>query len=165
MYRVAIGRTARIARKSLPQLNVPIPTIPLRELPFDAGALPDSFEPASIAFAQKLDSFFAKKYTPRAQQARRDLRIPEGHKAVLSIDGGGVRGLIPLVLVRRLEEKYKAPCYEIFDVILGSSTGAIIGGMIASGSTAEEIQTFYHDEIHRVFELARDGRPTEPDAV
>jgi predicted acylesterase/phospholipase RssA len=102
-----------------------------------------------------------KNYTDRALKTRRQLGIPDTHAAVLSLDGGGARGLIPLGLLVRFEELYGTPCYEIFDVVFGTSTGSIIGALIASGLPASEIRTFYHDELHKIFDLARDGKNSD----
>ncbi|WP_445364927.1 patatin-like phospholipase family protein [Microbulbifer sp. ANSA001] len=45
---------------------------------------------------------------------------------ILIIDGGGIRGLIPLYVLQYIEEKLGKPTSEIFDVFSGVSTGAII---------------------------------------
>jgi len=106
--------------------------------------------------------FPRKAYTTRARAARSSLGIPDDNLAVLSLDGGGVRGLSPLALLAKLEQTYGTPSYEIFDVILGTSTGSIIGSLIAAGLSADEIQKIYREEIHRIFALAREGNPSEP---
>lgn len=45
---------------------------------------------------------------------------------ILSICGGGVRGLIPLYVLREIENKYNKPISEIFDYYAGSSIGSLI---------------------------------------
>lgn len=45
---------------------------------------------------------------------------------ILSIDGGGIRGIIPLTILSHLEEDTKKPIAQLFDVITGTSTGGII---------------------------------------
>ena len=45
---------------------------------------------------------------------------------ILSIDGGGVRGIIPAVLVAAIEHIFGLPITEIFDVFVGTSTGGLI---------------------------------------
>ncbi|MGA3210662.1 MAG: patatin-like phospholipase family protein, partial [Terriglobales bacterium] len=45
---------------------------------------------------------------------------------VLSIDGGGVRGIIPAEILAYITLKTKLPVYEMFDLVAGTSTGGII---------------------------------------
>ena len=45
---------------------------------------------------------------------------------MLSIDGGGIRGLIPALVLEELERRLERPLYSVFDVIAGTSTGGII---------------------------------------
>jgi hypothetical protein len=53
-------------------------------------------------------------------------------RTILSIDGGGVRGIIPLACLVRLESKLGRPCREIFDMAAGTSTGAVIAAGLLS---------------------------------
>src|SRR4051794_34389953 len=46
---------------------------------------------------------------------------------ILSIDGGGIRGLIPARLLVELERISGRPIAELFDVVAGTSTGGLIG--------------------------------------
>ncbi|WHI52798.1 patatin-like phospholipase family protein [Microbulbifer sp. MLAF003] len=45
---------------------------------------------------------------------------------ILIIEGGGVRGLIPLYIIQYLESRLGKPVSELFDVFSGVSTGAAI---------------------------------------
>jgi len=47
-------------------------------------------------------------------------------KKILSIDGGGIRGLIPALVLARIEELTERRIAELFDVIAGTSTGGIL---------------------------------------
>jgi len=79
---------------------------------------------------------------------------------VLSIDGGGVRGVVPARLLQEIEEKTGKPISALFDIISGTSTGAIIGGSLVMPDTqdpakprfsAKEILAFYHRLSSTIF--------------
>ncbi|MHA1721357.1 MAG: patatin-like phospholipase family protein, partial [Promethearchaeota archaeon] len=46
-------------------------------------------------------------------------------KRILVLKGGGVRGVLQLDSLRIIEKHYKKQIYEIFDLIVGTSVGAI----------------------------------------
>ncbi len=53
---------------------------------------------------------------------------------VLSIDGGGIRGIIPATLLAALEDVTQQPIAGLFDLIVGTSTGGILAlGLTAPG--------------------------------
>ncbi len=58
---------------------------------------------------------------------RTDL-APRGrnHVAVLAVDGGGIRGLIPARVLAALEHRAGMPACRLFDLVAGTSTGGII---------------------------------------
>jgi uncharacterized protein len=45
---------------------------------------------------------------------------------ILSIDGGGIRGIIPAIVLHHLEQRTGRPVADLFDVIAGTSTGGIL---------------------------------------
>jgi patatin-like phospholipase/acyl hydrolase len=45
---------------------------------------------------------------------------------ILSIDGGGIRGIIPALVLAEIERRTERPACELFDLIAGTSTGGII---------------------------------------
>jgi patatin-like phospholipase/acyl hydrolase len=52
---------------------------------------------------------------------------------VLSIDGGGIRGIIPAVILDELQKRLDKDLYTFFDLIAGTSTGGIIALGIRTG--------------------------------
>lgn len=45
---------------------------------------------------------------------------------LLTIDGGGVRGIIPAMILEEIEKRTKTPIYQMVDAVAGNSTGGII---------------------------------------
>jgi len=62
---------------------------------------------------------------------------------ILSIDGGGTRGLFPATILRQLEIDLGKKVTDVFDVIVGAATGGIIVSTIAGGLPMETIQNLY----------------------
>ncbi len=85
------------------------------------------------------------------ETALKNLGIKPGNKIILSIDGGGIRGIFTLQLLKRLEELAGSPCYEWCDMVAGTSTGAIIAGLILSRNDAVTIEELYIKLVARVF--------------
>ena len=54
-------------------------------------------------------------------------------EAILTMDGGGIRGLILIQLLLALEEFTKQPIVQLFDWIAGTSTGGILALAITHG--------------------------------
>ncbi len=82
-------------------------------------------------------------------------------KRILQIDGGGIMGVIPSTVLASLEEKLSnKPLCKCFDLITGTSTGAIIGGAIAAGVPAKEIASIYTDKGKELFTRRTLWNPT-----
>ena len=47
-------------------------------------------------------------------------------RTILSLDGGGMRGIIPAIVLAEIEHRSKRAIPELFDVVAGTSTGGII---------------------------------------
>ena len=74
---------------------------------------------------------------------------------ILQIDGGGVKGIIPAIICAEIEKRLDKPIYEIFDLITGTSTGAVIGGALAMGMCASKLKNFYLNEVVDLFSRPR----------
>ena len=73
-------------------------------------------------------------------------------KRILSISGGGLKGVIPATVLANLEAVTGKKCCEIFDFIAGTSTGSILGGVLASGqTTAQECLNMYLNDGKKLF--------------
>ncbi|MGH2402032.1 MAG: patatin-like phospholipase family protein [Candidatus Limnocylindria bacterium] len=72
-------------------------------------------------------------------------------RRILSIDGGGVRGIIPAVLLASLERSTGRLTRETFDLVAGTSTGAVLAAGIAAGIPAERLVTLYAVRSPEVF--------------
>jgi len=77
---------------------------------------------------------------------------------ILSIDGGGIRGLVPALVLTEIERRTERPISGLFDLIAGTSTGGIIAlGVTKPGEdggpafTAEEIADLYLKRGERIF--------------
>lgn len=75
---------------------------------------------------------------------------------LLSIDGGGIRGLIPALVLAEVERMAGAPCSSLFDLIAGTSTGGILALGLAHGYPAAQLAQLYEDEGSVIF-----SRPIE----
>ncbi|XP_010269035.1 PREDICTED: patatin-like protein 2 [Nelumbo nucifera] len=83
---------------------------------------------------------------------------------ILSIDGGGIRGIIPGIILGYLESQLQeldgkdARLADYFDVIAGTSTGGLVTAMLTAPNeknrplfSAEDIKAFYLEQCPRIF--------------
>jgi patatin-like phospholipase/acyl hydrolase len=91
---------------------------------------------------------------------------------ILTIDGGGICGILPASVLAEFERRYLggASVAPHFDMIAGTSTGGIIALALAHGVTASQIRDIYVErgayifppisEFGRLYQLIRQGRRT-----
>ncbi|HEY2291015.1 MAG TPA: patatin-like phospholipase family protein [Thermoanaerobaculia bacterium] len=90
---------------------------------------------------------------------------------ILSFCGGGMRGLMSAMILSRLndrfETKYGKSLAHQADMIAGTSTGALITGLLATGLTPDLIIDFYLKVTRRAFENAdkSENAPALPQAT
>jgi len=70
---------------------------------------------------------------------------------ILSLDGGGLRGMYTAAVLARLEEDLGIRIVDHFDLIAGTSTGGIIALGLGLGMTPREILEFYAAHGPRIF--------------
>lgn len=102
--------------------------------------------------------------TSSAEGARQNSPDKEKLITVLSIDGGGIRGIIPATILAFLEEELKkldgsdARIADYFDVVAGTSTGGLLTVMLTAPDKngrplfdANDLAKFYIDESPKIF--------------
>src|SRR5271169_3277498 len=84
-----------------------------------------------------------------------------GPKKLLAIDGGGIRGVLALEVLQRIEDLLKSKSgradfrlADYFDYIAGTSTGGIIAAGLSIGMSVGEILMFYQDAGAQMFAKA-----------
>ena len=85
-----------------------------------------------------------------------------GPKRILALDGGGIRGIITLEILAKIESLLREQSgrqndfrlADYFDFIAGTSTGAIIGVALSLGMTVADIRSFYLETGREMFEQA-----------
>jgi predicted acylesterase/phospholipase RssA len=73
-------------------------------------------------------------------------------RKILSIDGGGIKGVFPAAFLAELEKTYTPPIGQYFDLIAGTSTGGIIALGLGAGFSAKQILRFYEQYGPKIFE-------------
>lgn len=111
-------------------------------LPFGLGHDMQAPDPA----ARRSAGIIPKRRKPLPWPVDKEFRI-------LSIDGGGIRGILPAGFLASLEEAYLGDggIGDHFDLIVGTSTGGIIALGLANGLTAGTLRDLYVDRGGEVF--------------
>jgi len=73
-------------------------------------------------------------------------KVPQPYR-ILSLDGGGAKGFYTIGILSEIEARVKQPLSACFDLIFGTSTGAIIGGLIARGEEMATVQRLYEAHV------------------
>jgi patatin-like phospholipase/acyl hydrolase len=90
---------------------------------------------------------------------------------VLSIDGGGIRGIVPATVLAALEQRTGRPACDLFDLIGGTSTGGILAlaltrpGERGPRWSAAEIVALYREEGPRIFSRSLGKRITSVEGL
>lgn len=69
---------------------------------------------------------------------------------VLTLDGGGAKGFYTLGVLKEIEAMVGCPLHQKFDLVFGTSTGAIIASLIALGNTVDSILQLYRTHVPTV---------------
>jgi predicted acylesterase/phospholipase RssA len=109
----------------------------------------------------------SESHMPYAKRTLKEHFDPGGPKRILALDGGGLRGILTLGVLKGIERELRQRhggdaqfrLSDYFDLIAGTSTGAIIAATLALGWSVDEIAKKYFDLGSRVFRrsLLRQG--------
>lgn len=69
---------------------------------------------------------------------------------VLTLDGGGTKGFYTLGVLKEIEAMVRCPLHQKFDLVFGTSTGAIIASLIALGHGVDSILELYRKHVPTV---------------
>ena len=82
-------------------------------------------------------------------------------RRVLSIDGGGIRGIIPAMVIAHIEKLMGKPAHELFDLMVGTSTGGILALGLAhpvpgkpAQFSARRVVRLYEEHGGKIFEYS-----------
>ncbi|MDX2289324.1 MAG: patatin-like phospholipase family protein [Hyphomicrobiaceae bacterium] len=81
-----------------------------------------------------------------------------GKKRVLTLDGGGTRGIVSIMFLKRMEtllrEQSGRPdlvLADVFDIVAGTSVGSMLATMVALGHAADDIEAVFLDLAPKIF--------------
>src|SRR5579864_3851978 len=79
---------------------------------------------------------------------------------ILSLDGGGAKGFYTIGVLAQVEAMLKGKLLcQHFDIIFGTSTGAIIAALLSLGNKVEDIHSLYRQHVPTVMKnKTSDGR-------
>ncbi|MEH2230353.1 MAG: patatin-like phospholipase family protein [Nostoc sp.] len=102
--------------------------------PHDEEIKTDQTEPVNIQQAQIL----TQEESPETMNTKARPKYK-----ILSIDGGGIRGIIPALLLSEIERRTQKPIFSLFDLITGTSSG----GILALGLTKPRLSSDVSDNL------------------
>ena len=82
---------------------------------------------------------------------------------ILSLDGGGAKGFYTLGVLREVEALAGRRLCEVFDLIFGTSTGAIISALLSLGYRVDEILQAYRSHVVAI--MSARGRAAKSQAL
>jgi uncharacterized protein len=85
----------------------------------------------------------------------------DGLYRILCLDGGGAKGFYTLGVLKEIEGMLGCPLYERFNLVFGTSTGAIIASLIALGYKIDAIHDLYRMYVPTVMRASNAQRKSE----
>src|SRR6476646_10572256 len=95
------------------------------------------------------------------QSARRpieDRLFSPGKKCILTLDGGGVRGIVSIAFLKEMERQLREHTgrkdlvlADVFHMIAGTSVGSMLAAMLALGKEVAELEAAFRDLAPKIF--------------
>lgn len=79
---------------------------------------------------------------------------------ILCLDGGGAKGFYTLGVLREIEAMIGCRLYERFDLVFGTSTGAIIAALVGLGHSVDEIHALYTAHVPTIMQRKKPSEKT-----
>lgn len=70
---------------------------------------------------------------------------------VLSLDGGGIRGLVSVQVLQKLSRACGRPLWDLFDVVVGNSAGGLLALAVCAGVEAKQLDAHFREACAQVF--------------
>jgi patatin-like phospholipase/acyl hydrolase len=80
---------------------------------------------------------------------------------ILSLDGGGAKGFYSIGVLDEIEKLTKQSIYKSFDLIFGTSTGAILAALLARGDSVSTIRVLYEKHVVAIMKQSGIKRRTK----
>lgn len=80
---------------------------------------------------------------------------------ILCLDGGGSKGFYTLGVLKEIESLLRSPLHERFDLVFGTSTGAIIASLISLGYKVDDIHDIYKSHVPTIMKKKSPRAKTE----
>ncbi|KRY88843.1 85/88 kDa calcium-independent phospholipase A2 [Trichinella pseudospiralis] len=117
------------------------------------------FNVEEISLAEeRLDLEFAD-FEDSEKYVLQNLKKGQYFSVMITIDGGGIRGLIALQILIELEKRLKAPIYNYIDWAAGTSTGGLIASSLVLKMSLRDTQRKYLQLKDEIFERFRPPYP------
>lgn len=76
---------------------------------------------------------------------------------ILSLSGGGIKGIFQSTFLNFLEKEYQIPLYQVFDLVAGTSTGSIVGAALACDVPMNDVTSLYKKHGEAIFKRKKVG--------
>lgn len=86
---------------------------------------------------------------------------PTAHFHILSLDGGGAKGFYTIGVLEEIEAMTKQPLWSCFDLMFGTSTGAIIAALLARGESMATVKSLYEQRVPEIMGCCTAGGRSE----